>query len=100
MSADAPYESTRRSPREIDLRNWEMTIDQCVAVLLKALRERGVLTGGPTVDGVALPPCRPRATARGSSQLARGAGGRARRQADRARRPRRPRRAPLRATSA
>ena len=46
MSADAPYEPPLHP--EVTLPNDQLTIEASVAVLMKALKGAGALTGGPT----------------------------------------------------
>lgn len=51
---DAPYEAPLHP--EISLPNWDMTVDECVNVLLRKLKEEGVLIGAPPVSTLGLPP--------------------------------------------
>ncbi|KAJ1452298.1 Adenylylsulfate kinase-domain-containing protein, partial [Pelagophyceae sp. CCMP2097] len=52
---DAPYEVPLHA--DIDLPNWELSLDECVRVLLDKLHVAGVLQGGSTdPSGLPLPP--------------------------------------------
>ena len=52
---DAPYEAPEKP--DIDLPNWDMSIDECVATLIASLKKEGVLSGGPyDASGLPVPP--------------------------------------------
>lgn len=51
---DDPYEAPLHP--DIAVPNMEMTIDECVNLLLRKLKEEGVLIGAPPVSALGLPP--------------------------------------------
>jgi len=52
---DAPYEAPERP--DIDLPNWEMSIEECVSTLISSLKKNGVLSGGAYDEsGLPVPP--------------------------------------------
>lgn len=52
---DAPYEAPERP--DIDLPNWEMSIEECVSTLISSLKKEGVLSGGAYDEsGLPVPP--------------------------------------------
>jgi 3'-phosphoadenosine 5'-phosphosulfate synthase len=52
---DAPYEEPLQP--DVNLPNWDLSLDECVHMLLEKLRIEGVLDGGPSdASGLPLPP--------------------------------------------
>ena len=52
---DAPYEAPEKP--DIDLPNWDMSIEECVQTLIAALKREGVLSGGAYDEsGLPVPP--------------------------------------------